>query len=110
MATDSMLPCLPAAGRLCLLQLQREDEGDGKVRRWTKPENIIFEYTGTYYFITAAPAKINSVKGSCCEKIFRNSQGISLPIKQQDFIPSFEKMSATLYNWGINTKADELTE
>lgn len=96
MATDPTLPCLPAAGKLCLLQLQRKDEGDGKVR--TKPENIIFEYIKTYYFITAAPAKINLVKGSCCEEIFRSSQGISLPIKQEDFIPSFEKMSATLYN------------
>lgn len=47
MATDPTLPCLPAAGKLCLLQLQREDEGEGKVRRYTKPENIIFEYITT---------------------------------------------------------------
>lgn len=91
MGTDPTLLCLIAAGKFYLLQLQREDEGHGKVRTQTKPENIIFEYTGTHYFITAAPAKINLVKGSCCE-IFRSSQGISLPIEQEDFTPSFEKM------------------
>lgn len=75
MATDPTLLCLPAAGKLYLLQLQREDEGDGKLRRWTKPENIIFEYIGTYYFITAAPSKINLVEESCCEEIFQKQSG-----------------------------------